>query len=1007
MIRLMRKLACVALCAMALPAVAQYVTLAGKVAGANGLPAANNIISLQPTQPFYVAGMSPVLVVPNNAECATSIDGTVVGVPNPLQAPQVNTVFSGSLAAGNYFVKVAWTDAATHITLASPEIQVQLASTGSLKVLGLISNPATSVNLNVYIGTTTGTETLQGSVAVGGTYTQSVALVSGAALPSTNTTLCQVIANDSGWPTGTGYIVSMTTPAGNTQPGYPMQWQLLGAGNVINLGLGLPLYNGVVIYPSPILSSPPNNAPQSISGPLFLWQDPPGGSATALLAADQHYVDTSQMINITSLGSNCYPNSTAAGVMTANVACFAYAISHPGTYFVPAGVWYVNGPVTVSGSAFTSFHLIGAGATATTIQEQADNTPILNWTSTNNSTQLLMNDFSIENIGFNFLNQQAAPANSTTNSVSPAIYFNGANTSSFFRFHINDVVCGNASRCIDLAKTNSVPAAVTQSVWGYDIYRVTGFGTLAGAVVNLRSGGAVGNPRCHMWNIYSTALISEPFISTAQCQELEFTDIEGNNGQNSAIEVTGTQNGRIDGLHLEVWNQTTAGQPLVLAENSNISFGSIDWSGSICPVASGCAAASAPALYFIDDTGGGGTIHADLVQMLEFSSKSDATMWGLRYHTNVVSAKINRFQPIFFTAGVTAGSVEPSSDLGLLTENGTQFADIGLNGAAQLLTLTSVAAPSGGAQVYTGTITGGTNNAYVGAWFLVAGFGTAGNNGFYKCTASTSTTLKLVNTAGGAETLAATATEAVVSVAHNIYERYYNSGTQLANWTYQAVPVWNAVSSKWDSYLNFSTAGMQTGGVSFAMPGWTHIWLRPNDTLDPANQGTTGFMRFWTRDTTNFAVPAITLGRNDGTGNKWVSVDLRTLQDAGGFARFGACLQTNTGQAIGSETMPADAACQFQVDKNGVQYTNGTVSLQSGATGSIGGGALAAGACATGTATIGVSATGHTGTAAANDGSVQGNYTINVSVITTTATVSVCAITAGTPTAKTYNVTVN
>jgi hypothetical protein len=82
--------------------------------------------------------------------------------------------------------------------------------------------------------------------------------------------------------------------------------------------------------------------------------------------------------------------------------------------------------------------------------------------------------------------------------------------------------------------------------------------------------------------------------------------------------------------------------------------------------------------------------------------------------------------------------------------------------------------------------------------------------------------------------------------------------------------------------------------------------------------------------------------------------------------------------------------------------------LMSCVTGSIGGSALAAGASVSGTCALSGSAsvTGHPGYAAATDGSAQGNYPIAVSVVGTTATVTLTAITAGTPTAKTYNVTV-
>jgi hypothetical protein len=65
-----------------------------------------------------------------------------------------------------------------------------------------------------------------------------------------------------------------------------------------------------------------------------------------------------------------------------------------------------------------------------------------------------------------------------------------------------------------------------------------------------------------------------------------------------------------------------------------------------------------------------------------------------------------------------------------------------------------------------------------------------------------------------------------------------------------------------------------------------------------------------------------------------------------------------------------------------------------------------AGGTATGTCTLGSSATGHPGVAAATDGSVQGIVISQVSVSGTTATVTLTTVIAGSPTAKSYNVTV-
>jgi uncharacterized repeat protein (TIGR01451 family) len=75
-----------------------------------------------------------------------------------------------------------------------------------------------------------------------------------------------------------------------------------------------------------------------------------------------------------------------------------------------------------------------------------------------------------------------------------------------------------------------------------------------------------------------------------------------------------------------------------------------------------------------------------------------------------------------------------------------------------VLNITSAANNNGTTTVYTGTITGGVNNAYVGDTVIVAGFGNFRNNGTFTCTASTATTITLNNTRGVAQTNAATAT---------------------------------------------------------------------------------------------------------------------------------------------------------------------------------------------------------------------------------------------------------
>lgn len=93
------------------------------------------------------------------------------------------------------------------------------------------------------------------------------------------------------------------------------------------------------------------------------------------------------------------------------------------------------------------------------------------------------------------------------------------------------------------------------------------------------------------------------------------------------------------------------------------------------------------------------------------------------------------------------------------------------------LTLTAAAAASGGSTVYTGTVTGGASSALAGFTFVIAGFVTnAVNNGTFVATASSATTLTLSNSAGIAETHAATATPQGFVTATAL--TYDNSGEQ-------------------------------------------------------------------------------------------------------------------------------------------------------------------------------------------------------------------------------------
>jgi hypothetical protein len=246
---------------------AQYVTLTGVLSSSSGLPAKNATLSFRPSQVFFVAGTSVVVM---GTQCGTDSLGNVVGIARPVSGPRVSAQFTGTLPVGNYYVVFAWYDASGNVTQVSPEVVQQLTSTGELQILPPVGNgPASAVGMRVYIGTAPGNETLQGSTnTTTAQFTQAVPLVTGAAQPTSNTTICKVIANDVGWPTGTGYNVSLVDGSGNTLFSYPELWQFYGAGSTYNLSQGIPYYHGQVIYPVPVLTAPYNHNVQSISGPL-------------------------------------------------------------------------------------------------------------------------------------------------------------------------------------------------------------------------------------------------------------------------------------------------------------------------------------------------------------------------------------------------------------------------------------------------------------------------------------------------------------------------------------------------------------------------------------------------------------------------------------------------------------------------------------------------------------------------------------------------------------------
>ena len=246
-------------------------TINGTILGPSGLPIKNGTLTFTLQQAGLMVGSGSV--VPTSASCSTSADGSVVGVTNPLSLPSTSITYgSGTMAAGIYYVVYTFYDNQGNRTLASPELQVRLTSTGSLIIAPPAAFPANAAGITVYAGTVSGAETAQGNT-VGPTqvFTQNETPVSTSySIPTANATICSIAFNDTIIPYS-GYNVSLLSANGNAYPGWPQAWQLNGGvSGTVNISNGAPLWNGTIIYPQPIMAQPLNHGPQSISGLLNL-----------------------------------------------------------------------------------------------------------------------------------------------------------------------------------------------------------------------------------------------------------------------------------------------------------------------------------------------------------------------------------------------------------------------------------------------------------------------------------------------------------------------------------------------------------------------------------------------------------------------------------------------------------------------------------------------------------------------------------------------------------------
>jgi hypothetical protein len=158
------------------------------------------------------------------------IQPQVIGVNPPLQ-PVCTPTTGGSMAAGNYLVKITYVNAPQGESLPSPEsASATVAASGKLTVASpAASSPATGYN--VYItaaGGSTNTETKQNTnpIPIGTNYVQSAAVSAGAALPGSNSTLTYSVPLPQ-TPAQLVYLRNLA-PAGLATPAAPTLSQIAG-----------------------------------------------------------------------------------------------------------------------------------------------------------------------------------------------------------------------------------------------------------------------------------------------------------------------------------------------------------------------------------------------------------------------------------------------------------------------------------------------------------------------------------------------------------------------------------------------------------------------------------------------------------------------------------------------------------------------------------------------------------------------------------------------------------
>jgi hypothetical protein len=354
----------------ALPLLSQVVhsgtarggTITGQIQVATAGAIKGGTLTFSLSQPAIVSNIASIAA--QQVACYTSAPGNIIGVADRIVLPSASAnTSSGTLVAGTYYIEIYYISP-NGTSVISAEQSANLTSQGGIFVSPPSFQPASGSGYGIAIGTTSGGETIQGSVTGWTQFTQSTSLISGSPIPTRNTSSCNIYLSDPLVPTGAYYTVNLVNKNSSQIAGFPQTWCTYGGGRgVVNASRGTPTGNcntDGVFYPPPILSN--GTGAQSVNTPI----SSPGGVTASVqgnVAIKQFQADNTIYVSVSGSDSN---DGLSWGTAKATLSGALAALPAPGVVGriqFGAGTWIINNvTLPAAASNLESLRIIGINA---------------------------------------------------------------------------------------------------------------------------------------------------------------------------------------------------------------------------------------------------------------------------------------------------------------------------------------------------------------------------------------------------------------------------------------------------------------------------------------------------------------------------------------------------------------------------------------------------------------------------------------------------------------------